>query len=227
MHLPLIILSSIVLSTAAAVTDFTDIVTPDDHGRVVHFYRVRPFLFMNIPYIHKGLIFFPSVCGTSGPGIDSVRISSPERAHVIHLWGTGSKSSAIVRIDPLEDVILDDPFEVLPEFGECISADMCIGRALSQVGKKHRGLKYNLIGNNCGNFVAWAKLGFSEADTQFWDLVERTVNSTRSGLLKKMTRWVKNKVRRYYSKHEYEGGVHKLQTDTPTDEANEDLIVRV
>ena len=209
MHSSIIILVSYLVWMMAAYADLSGTVTDRDHGKIIHFHRLKSVLFMNIPYIHKGIVFFPSKCNQAHLGIDSVKIASPDEPHVIHLWGTPSKSSAVVRIDPLKDVVLGDPYEILPEFGNCLPSEACVRRALSQVGEKHRGLRYNLMGNNCGNFAAWAKLGLSEADTQFWDHLEDVVESTHSSFLMKSAKWLKNKVRRHYIKRdpEYQRGV--------------------
>jgi hypothetical protein len=149
-------------------------VSVHDHGKVVHFYRFRNLWgIFKIPYIHKAIILHPSVGDYADVKTFKGEPLGGEKPYVIHMWSSSSDTSkAVVRVDPLEDIIQDSRYDIMPDSEECFDPLTCVHRALTQLGRPHRGVKYSLWGNNCGHFATWAKLGCSEIDTQFWDSVK-------------------------------------------------------
>lgn len=168
-------------------------ISPSDHGKTILFHRHRSIGAIKIPYDHKGIIFYPS--STNHPFvINSTEIGAPR---VIHLCGECKRDSK-VRIDLLKDVLEGHPFEILSNTGSLFSKDDCVKRALSELGADHRGIHYNLLGNNCGNFVAWAKHGDSEADTQVRDFISNLsgqVNIIERPLMK-LHRLIQSRIRK-------------------------------
>jgi hypothetical protein len=147
-------------------------ITPEDHGKTVLFRRYRQIGPVKVPYFHKGIIVYPSTCEIGGVSKHNALNITSDFPHVVHLYGQ-SKRHAKVRIDPMEEIIGEHSFEVLSDTDSCFKKDECIDRALCEVGGDHRGVSYNLIANNCGNFVAWAKYGSSDADTQVRDFIKK------------------------------------------------------
>jgi hypothetical protein len=145
--------------------------TVSDHGKIVNFYRTFPEGGRGIRYIHKGLLYFPSRCNTSCVQWDSQdRPMDVNKPYVVHFWYPKEvKYLSRIRIDPLEDVILDSPFEIVEDEKGAKPTDEVFRRAFSQLGDHHRGHRYNLLGNNCGNFVYWAKYAANEQDQQIWE----------------------------------------------------------
>jgi hypothetical protein len=186
------------LTVSSAPSEFAERVGRKDHGKIVHFFRQRPLMYINVPYVHKGIIYYPSLCPVPGYLFDSPSLSQSGQPHIIHLWGAKSKSDAVIRVDVFDDVVRGDPFEVLEETDDCVAQDVCIERALSRVGRLHRGLRYNLIGNNCGNFAAWAKLGDSEADTQVWQTLTRLSKKLRLKFGTRLVSLLKSRVESFY-----------------------------
>ena len=174
-------------------------------GAILHFHRKFTVLgTIPVKYVHKGILFYPGICSCPFTEDSSGNKINIDRPYVIHLWAPGmSKRKSTVRIDPLEEVIQGDKVTVIPDSGPgVLSCDAAVARAFSQFGLKHRGLRYNLAGNNCGNFVAWAKYGDSERDVQFWDRTKRIVSKVLPGVGPKGVGVVSRIVRRYYKHKE-------------------------
>jgi hypothetical protein len=167
MHYSVSLIFAVLQTWASTVSN----ITVEDHGKTILFQRYRRIGPFKVPYYHKGIIFFPSVCEIDGLlESDSSHIIS-DHPHVVHLFGK-SKRYAKVRIDPVEGIVGKYPFEIISDTDSCYKKDQCVRRAMKEVGEDHRGLGYNLLANNCGMFVAWAKHGSSDADTQVRDFIE-------------------------------------------------------
>lgn len=169
---------------------------PDDaHGKEVWFHRN---IYGIKKYIHKGVVFVPLKYAGSVPVLaDSDNNSlNPNWTYILHLWYPGStKSSSRIRLDPLNAVWLGDDFEVVADRPNVLPIDEGIDRGISVLGRYHRGFRYSVIGNNCGNFVAWCKYGRSDHDTQLDD-------------------WIYDKFKRFDIPREYAAGVLKIIHDT-------------
>ena len=197
------LLCIIVLRSASVDTMFPNL-GPDLNGMTVHFHRKPRFLGITVKYIHKGILFFPGMCScpfSVDSGGRQIRVSHP---YVIHLWGPGwSKRKSRIRIDPLEEVIHGDKVEIIVDLPGALHSQAAMGRAFSEFGEKHRGESYNLAGNNCGNFVAWAKYGDSAKDVQFWDRSKRIIKKAFPKVGPRMVGVVSKLVRRRFSRKEH------------------------
>ena len=122
---------------------------------------------------------------------------------MIHMWTSSSDTSeAVVRIDPLEEVILDSKYDIISDSDECFDSLTCVRRALAVVGRPHRGVAYSVWGNNCGHFATWAKLGCSEKDTQFWDSVKTYMKNWRIGFVNRFVDFIQARSQRSFRKVE-------------------------
>ena len=148
-----------------------------DNAKIIHFNRRIEKFGKIIEYDHKGIIYIPSVSHQNGPLFDSGgRLIDRDRVYVIHLWiPDESKRKSSIRIDPLDEVIQGSNFQVLPDSPLAFPPSVVIERAISRIGKLHRARKYNVVLNNCGNFVHWAKEGRSDRDNQFWEKSDQTI----------------------------------------------------
>ncbi len=188
---PLILLL-LILSNVSALSK-------NDHGKVVHFHRIRRLWLLEIPYVHKAIIIYPSEFDcTNCTTFDGVPLET-DRPYVIHLWSTSqNKAAARVRIDPFEIVAAGGAYEILDDPENALPAGECIHRALFELGLDHRGIGYDFIRNNCGNFVFWAKMGYSEADTQFWDALKKYSKKIPSGKVPKLLDRIQKRVHARY-----------------------------
>ena len=170
----------LVLGTLACILSISALhdqqfpLTVDDHGKIVNFHRTFPEGGKGIRYIHKGLLYFPTRCNSTCPLLDSEnRPIEPTKPYIVHFWYPKEvKYLSRVRIDPLEDVILGSPFEVIQDETHAKPTEEVFLRAFSELGDHHRGHRYNLGGNNCGNFVYWAKYAANDQDQQIWEKLE-------------------------------------------------------
>ena len=168
------VLISFLYCYIAITGSFNSQVSEKDHSKVIHFLREKSTPIKKVPYVHKAIVYVPRVSLEIGPTRDSSgHPLNPNGIYVIHLWTPlPDKRKSYVRIDPIEDVIMGDQYEVIPDSAFALPPDLVIKRALSRIGYFHRDRKYNLVFNNCGNFVYWAKEGRSDRDTQFWDKLD-------------------------------------------------------
>ena len=173
-----------------------------DHGKEIHFHRVEHLFGKSIEYIHKGIVFFPSESNSFSLSGDSVgRPIMDSVAYVLHLWYPGrTKFRSRIRIDPVEAVLLGSAMEVIDDEPGALPADEAIARALSQLGQLPRGHRYNLAGNNCGNFVAWAKYGEAERDAQIWDELNKYASPYSSRRAAKLLRGFRRLTTKYYGR---------------------------
>lgn len=149
-------------------------ITDEDNAKVIHFHREYSLPHKKLDYIHKGIIFIPHVSEEHDIKFDSSgKPLDLDGIYVIHLFHPSTaKRKSTVRIDPLEEIIHGSRYEVIPDSLNAYSKEIVIKRAVSRIGKYHRDHKYNVIFNNCGHFVHWAKEGESYIDSQFWDTAD-------------------------------------------------------
>ena len=141
-----------------------------------------------VQYWHRAIVFIPSEYNQTLPLKDSSgALFDSNKVHVLHLWSSGSKTNSLVRIDQLDNVAMGDNFEVVEDGPGAYPAVEAVSRAMSRMGKLHRSFKYNLAGNNCGHFVAWAKYGSSGRDVQFRDELLELAELVQS---KKLARYI-------------------------------------
>lgn len=179
-------------------------ITDEDNAKIIHFHRQYSLQHKKVDYIHKGIIFIPKVSEKYDIKFDSSgKPLNPECVYVIHLFHPSTaKRKSNVRIDPLEEIILGSRYEVIPDSLNADSKEKVIKRAVSRIGKYHRDHKYNVIFNNCGHFVHWAKEGESYIDSQFWDTADlkigKIIGRKPAG---KITRVVRGLIERHMNRY--------------------------
>jgi hypothetical protein len=153
----------------------------ENQGKEINFQRILVSDVPGMDYLHKGILYFPSVDIVSSVHLDSdgnKLIST--KPYVIHLWHpSDDKILSRIRIDPLEDVILGSRITIIDDKPRAFPIKIAIMRALSRVGEFHNGLPYDLFSNNCGNFVSWAKYGRDGRDQQVREKAQYFLDKAR------------------------------------------------
>ena len=158
--------------------------TEADHGKAVDIFRRQEVFGRTIKFTHKGILYVPSQCKADCLLEDAERHRLiPHLVYIIHLWDPSDDLTdafkSVVRIDPLHVVTRGDACMILDDEADAIPRDVAVSRAVQHLGGYHRGHRYNFIGNNCGNFVSWAKYGNSERDVQIWERLNHYTNKLR------------------------------------------------
>lgn len=147
------------------------VVSDTDHGKIVEFHRRKKVLGERIPLDHKGVLFVPSAYDGD---LSLLRDSDGQEIrgipYVLHFTTMGDAiTNARIRLDPLQNIILGDPWSIKNDEAKALPVAETIKIALSMLGKTPNNESYDLFGNNCGNFAAYVKYGRRGADTQVID----------------------------------------------------------
>lgn len=106
-------------------------------------------------------------------------------------------------MDPFDNVVLGDKWRIIDDaVSDPSDIYQTVKRAVSPVGKKFRNVPYNLLGNNCGNFVAYAKYGRGDLDRQFVEIAREKLHTLGAPGVTPLVEKVYALAAEYYMEHE-------------------------
>ncbi len=182
----------------------TKLLSDDDHGKIIGFHRNANISRILFPYIHKGIVFIPSAYnGDLVIDRDSRGVPMTNEPYVLHVWNPGpGKYLARVSIDPLKKVSIGDSWEIVAEERNSLPVNETINRAVRLLGKRPLNEHYNLVGNNCGNFVSYVKYGHGAYETQFAERATETLTSVGLEYLTPFVKKLNDLIDGYYREKE-------------------------